>query len=467
MHAAVDMAMRHTDAYCLHGIVHNELVIGDLESHGCRFVEDIEDVPDGATVVFSAHGVAPGVRARAMEKHLEIVDATCPFVAKSHRAVRDFCARGIPVVVIGDPEHAEVKGLLGEIAGQRAPVKGERIGVVCQTTMNADEVRERVRELQRDYVVDGVVEVCNATKERQDAVRAFDGDALLVLGSRNSNNTRKLSEIAKCRVFAAGNMEEVLKLRNEISRYEKIGVTSGASTPEEFFKGAVACLKRTPRHVAFIMDGNGRWAAKRGKKRGFGHIAGAKTLMRVVRWCGERGIRYVTVYAFSTENWRRPADEVAGLMRLFAAMLKSQAASLVKEKVRLRVIGRRGDLPEKLRRGIEDLERRTAGFDRQLVVCFSYGGRAEIVDAVNRAIEIGEKVTEASFGRLLYAPDIPDPDLVVRTSGERRISNFLLWESAYAEYHFTDVLWPDFSEGDLDAALEDYASRNRRIGGVK
>ena len=131
------------------------------------------------------------------------------------------------------------------------------------------------------------------------------------------------------------------------------------------------------------------------------------------------------------------------------------------------MIGRRGDLPEKLRRGIEDLERRTAGFDRQLVVCFSYGGRAEIVCAVNRAIEIGEKVTEASFGKLLYAPDIPDPDLVVRTSGERRISNFLLWESAYAEYHFTGVLWPDFSEGDLDAALEDYASRNRRIGGVK
>lgn len=307
---------------------------------------------------------------------------------------------------------------------------------------------------------------CSATKERHDAVRAFDGDALIVLGSRRSNNTRKLCEVAKCRVFTAESMEDVIKIKNAISDSERVGVTSGASTPEDFFAKAVAYLRRAPRHVAFIMDGNGRWAAKRGKKRGFGHIAGAKTFMRVVKWCGDRGIQYVTVYAFSTENWRRPAEEVSGLMKLSAAMLKSQAASLVKEKVRLRVIGRREDIPEDLRRGIEDLEQRTSGFERQLIVCVSYGGRAEIVDAANRAIALGAKVDEDSFAKLLYAPDIPDPDLVVRTSGERRISNFLLWECAYAEYHFTDVLWPDFSERDLDAALEDYVSRNRRVGGV-
>ena len=464
--AAIDLAMRHAGAYCLHSLVHNEIVTSDLKSRGYHFVEDIEDIPDGATVVFSAHGVAPKIRARAKEKHLEVVDAVCPFVARSHRAVRDFCERGLPVVVIGDPKHVEVEGLLGEITDPRAPVKGERIGVVCQTTMNADEVRARVDELRRDYVVDNAVEVCSATKERQDAVRAFDGDALLVLGSKDSNNTRKLCEVAKCRVFTAGNMEEVRKARDEMDGCERIGVTSGASTPETFFRSAVNCLRRVPQHVAFIMDGNGRWAAKRGKKRGFGHIAGAKTLTRVVKWCGDRGIRCVSVYAFSTENWRRPADEVSGLMRLFATMLKSQAASLVREKVRLRVIGRRGDLPKKLLEAVEELERRTAGFERQLVVCFSYGGRAEIVDAANKAVERGEKITEESFRELLYAPDMPDPDLVVRTSGELRTSNFLLWECAYSEYHFTKVLWPDFSERDLDAALDDYASRRRRMGGV-
>ena len=464
--AAVDLAMRHKGAYCLHSLVHNEIITGELKALGYRFVEDIEEVPDGATVVFSAHGVAPSVRERAAEKNLKVVDATCPFVARSHRAVREFCARGLPVVVIGDPEHVEVKGLMGEIADRRRPKKGERIGVVSQTTLNADDVRKEVERLSRDYVIDGVAEVCTATKERQAAVRAFDGDALLVLGSRNSNNTRRLCEVANCHVFLASNMDEVRKAREEMEGYERVGVTSGASTPERFFENAVNCLRRVPRHVAFIMDGNGRWAAKRGKKRGLGHVAGAKTLTRVVEWCGKRGIQYMTVYAFSTENWRRPEEEVSGLMKLFATMLKSQAASLVRNKVRLRVIGRRGDLSKSLQNAIEKVERLTAGFDRQLVVCVSYGGRAEVVDAVNKAVEKGEKVTEESFRSLLYAPDVPDPDLVVRTSGERRISNFLLWECAYAEYHFTDVLWPDFSERDLDAALEDYSSRHRRKGGV-
>ena len=138
--AAVDLAMRHKGAYCLHSLVHNEIITGELKALGYRFVEDIEEVPDGATIVFSAHGVAPSVRERAAEKNLKVVDATCPFVARSHRAVREFCARGLPVVVIGDPEHVEVKGLMGEIADRRRPKKGERIGVVSQTTLNADDV---------------------------------------------------------------------------------------------------------------------------------------------------------------------------------------------------------------------------------------------------------------------------------------------------------------------------------------
>ena len=277
--AAIDIAMRHRGAYCLHRLVHNEMVTDELESLGCRFVEDIEDVPDGETVVFSAHGVAPSVRARAAEKGLRVVDATCPFVAKSHRAIRDFRARGLPVVVVGDPEHVEVKGLLGELEGARWPEKGERIGVVCQTTLDADKARARIEELRRDYVVDGVADVCPASKERQDAVRAFDGDALLVLGSRDSGNTRRLCEVARCRVFAASCMDDVRKAKEEMRGCSRVGVTSGAATPERFFESALDCLRSAPPHVAFIMDGNGRWAAKRGKRRGFGHIAGAKTLM--------------------------------------------------------------------------------------------------------------------------------------------------------------------------------------------
>ena len=154
------------------------------------------------------------------------------------------------------------------------------------------------------------------------------------------------------------------------------------------------------------------------------------------------------------------------MMKLFATMLKSQALSLVKNKVRLRVIGRRSDLSKGLQNEIEKVERLTSGFDRQLVVCLSYGGRAELVDAVNKAVEMGEKVTEESFRDLLYAPDVPDPDLVVRTSGERRISNFLLWECAYSELYVTDVLWPDFSPEELLRAVAAYQGRSRRFGGV-
>lgn len=229
-----------------------------------------------------------------------------------------------------------------------------------------------------------------------------------------------------------------------------------------------------PEHIAVIMDGNGRWALNRGRKRLEGHRAGARTLENMLHWCRARNIRYLTVYAFSTENWKRPEDEVSGLMKLLASFIRTKAARLVKDGVRFRVIGRRDDLPSALSTSIAKLEERTRGGEFQLIVALSYGGRAEIVDAVKscvRAAAEGElaesEIDEALFSRHLYAPDVPDPDLVIRTSGEKRTSNFLLWETAYSEYHFTEVLWPDFSEKDFELALADYAGRDRRRGGHK
>lgn len=224
--------------------------------------------------------------------------------------------------------------------------------------------------------------------------------------------------------------------------------------------------KRLPRHIAIIMDGNGRWAERRGRPRGAGHVEGARTLARALGWLDARGIRYVTVYAFSTENWKRPPAEVAGLMRLFSILVKSNLRRFVENGVRLRVAGRRSALSPGLQAAIAEAERRTAGFDKHLTICLNYGGRAEIVDAANAAMAAGEPVTEETFRRFLYEPDVPDPDLVIRTGGEKRTSNFLLWESAYSEYHFTDTLWPDFSEPDLDAALAEYAARQRTKGGL-
>ena len=475
VNAAIAKALTLKNVWCLHELVHNEIVTAELKALGFRFVEDVDEVPPGETVVFSAHGVSPQVRARAKARGLKVVDTTCPFVAKVHEAVRAFAAKGLPVVVIGTPDHVEVKGVVGEAedvtvvrnleeAKRLRLGKARHIGVVSQTTMDAEEVTKVADELKRRFEVEAMPRVCTATRERQAAVRRFAGDALLVLGSGHSSNVRRLCEIASCPVFRAGTMDEVRKAKEEMERYETVGVTSGASTPERFFESAVRHLQNIPQHVAVIMDGNGRWAEQRGKPRGAGHAAGAKTLSKVVDWCGARGIRYLTVYAFSTENWKRPAAEVSGIMELFAKMMKAKAASFVKNRVRFRVIGRRGDLSAKVRAEVERLEKRTEAFERQLIVAVSYGGRAEIVDAVNR---VKGPVTEETFRQYLYAPDVPDPDLIIRTSGEMRTSNFLLWESAYSEYHFTDTLWPDFSEADLDAALSDYATRHRRKGGLK
>lgn len=225
-------------------------------------------------------------------------------------------------------------------------------------------------------------------------------------------------------------------------------------------------MNGTPRHLAIIMDGNGRWALARGKPRLAGHRAGAETLTRVLSWCGEAGVEILTVYAFSTENWRRPKAEVDGLMRLLLFFLRTRRTTLLAEQVRFRVIGRRGDLPTALLRRITALEAETASFTRQLVVALSYGGRAEITDAARRFAALPEtERTDTAFARCLYAPDLPDPDLIIRTSGEFRLSNFLLWQCAYSELYVTDVLWPDFDRAAFDLALASYARRDRRMGG--
>ena len=236
--------------YCLHELVHNELVVNDLKRRGMVFVESLDEVPEEATVLFSAHGVSPAVRAQAAARKLKVVDATCPFVEKVHKAAKEFASRGLKVVVIGNPDHAEVKGITGEVLDSVVYNPSTRnfstsqltLGVVSQTTMNADEVADIVGKLRGGYEVETMAEVCNATKVRQDAVKSFDGDALLVLGSVNSSNTRRLCEVAKCaKVFRAGTLDEVKSI--DFSDVSVLGVTSGASTPENFFTDVIEYLQ--------------------------------------------------------------------------------------------------------------------------------------------------------------------------------------------------------------------------------
>lgn len=225
-----------------------------------------------------------------------------------------------------------------------------------------------------------------------------------------------------------------------------------------------------PKHIAIIMDGNGRWAHARRMPRLFGHRAGVEALHRIVDACGRIGIPMLTVYAFSTENWTRPEDEVSGLMRLLADSFARYLDRLIQAGVRIRHLGRTDRLPPDLLARIRDAEANTAGNTRlQLNVALNYGGRAEVVDAIRALAANGAdltRLTEEQISDHLYTRGLPDPDLVIRTGGEVRLSNFLLWQAAYAEYYATDKFWPDFSESDLRLALMAFARRQRRFGGV-
>ena len=213
------------------------------------------------------------------------------------------------------------------------------------------------------------------------------------------------------------------------------------------------------------MDGNGRWATRRYLPRVAGHKRGVDALRACVRHCGERGVRILTVFAFSSENWNRPAEEVSGLMELLAVALSREVPALQAEGVRILFVGDRSDLSDKVRAGLAQAEAATAGNTRLVFnVCFNYGGRWDITQAAARLAAEGRPITEHNLDRAMALAHVPDPDLLIRTGGEQRISNFLLWQSAYSELYFTDKLWPEFDEVALDAAIAEYGQRERRFG---
>ena len=231
---------------------------------------------------------------------------------------------------------------------------------------------------------------------------------------------------------------------------------------------------RLPRHVAIIMDGNGRWAKKRAMPRSAGHAAGAEVFRRVATYCKEIGIEFLTVYAFSTENWKRPADEVGSIMELLEKYLYEALEKMERDRVKMKFFGDISVLSPKLRELIKKTEEVSKKFEGvQVNVCVNYGGRDEILRAAAKYAKDsaggdpnGEELTEERFSRYLYSSGIPDPDLVIRPSGEFRVSNFLIWQTAYSEFYFTDVLWPDFNEKELDRAIVAYQNRDRRYGGI-
>lgn len=228
-----------------------------------------------------------------------------------------------------------------------------------------------------------------------------------------------------------------------------------------------------PRHIAIIMDGNGRWAKKRGLPRTAGHAAGAEAFRRIANYCRTLGVEYLTVYAFSTENWKRSQEEVAGIMRLLRRYLEEALRDMDKNRVCFRFFGDLTRLSPELQKLCRDAQMRSEEYDVQVNFCLNYGGRDEIVHAAKlfaQDVAAGkckpDDLTEDLLSTYLYSADVPDPELIIRPSGEQRTSNFLLWQSAYSEYVFMDVLWPDFCEKDLDAAIEEYHRRNRRFGGT-
>ena len=231
---------------------------------------------------------------------------------------------------------------------------------------------------------------------------------------------------------------------------------------------------RVPRHIAIILDGNGRWAKKRGLPRTAGHAVGAETFRKIATYCKDIGVEYLTVYAFSTENWRRPENEVSTIMKLLGKYLQEAIDTMERDHIRMKVLGDLDRLSPELREMVaktDEISQRYEGF--QANICLNYGGRDEILHAARRyaadyaAGRADGELTEESFSQYLYSAGIPDPDLLIRPGGEVRISNFLLWQCAYAEFYFTDVLWPDFTPEELDKAIAVFRSRDRRYGGVK
>ena len=241
----------------------------------------------------------------------------------------------------------------------------------------------------------------------------------------------------------------------------------------KFDKTAGDGAKLLPRHIAIILDGNGRWAKRRGLPRTAGHAAGAETFRRIATYCKDIGIDYLTVYAFSAENWKRPREDVNAFMGLLRKYLREAVDTMERDHIRLKIRGDTEILPKNLRDLIDetaDISTHYEGF--QANVCLNYGGRDEIVRAALRFAEDykagkAATLTEESFSNYMFSAGIPDPDLIIRPGGEMRLSNFLMWESAYSELIFTDVLWPDFTSGDIDAAIAEYQRRDRRFGGIK
>ena len=225
---------------------------------------------------------------------------------------------------------------------------------------------------------------------------------------------------------------------------------------------------RLPRHIAIIMDGNGRWATKRGLPRTAGHKVGAETFRKIALYCKALGVEYLTIYAFSTENWKRPADEVSTLMSLLKKYMQEAIDTMERDQMKLRFFGDLSALSPELQalaHKANEVADRVEGFQANL--CINYGGRDEILHAARECAAAGEEMTEENLERHLYSAGIPDPELIIRPGGELRLSNFLLWQCAYSEFYFCDTLWPDFGERDLDEAIVAFQQRDRRFGGVK
>lgn len=232
--------------------------------------------------------------------------------------------------------------------------------------------------------------------------------------------------------------------------------------------------RTVPAHIAIILDGNGRWAKSRGLPRTAGHAAGSENFRKIATYCRDIGVKYLTVYAFSTENWKRPTEEVGAIMRLLKKYLIEAVETMERDRIKMKVLGDAAALPEELKALVARTEEISARYDGfQANICLNYGGRDEIVRAAMRyAADVRdgrapEKIDERDFAGYLYTAGIPEPDLLIRPGGEQRISNFLLWQCAYSEFYFSDVLWPDFSTEELDRAIAEYNRRDRRYGGVK